>query len=469
MMKSAWVAVMLLLALPVSAQTISAQTIIGKGGEITIRYGSGFDGALGDDRQAIVRQATQVWADRLVINAPLVIEIDFASLTCSNSGAVLGSARPYTYRAGFGGAPRADTWYPSALANQFAGRDINPEAPEILININGDIDQGCFNDYRWRYDLDAPGPQEFALYQTLVHEIAHGLGYSTVLNLADGSVPGGSSNAITGDHYMRHISQNDQSLVAMSADQRRYAVTSDALVWHGLLAQGRARAKSGLAQVNLHAPSELRQGSSLSHISALGANANAEAAPEFLQPSYNEHSTLWLADALLADMGWPMLVANKYLTLRPQQASVGVGEDWRVDLVIQQAQAAYEGLSSVHLSVDGGKLSAASGCEPVSPNGLVCELSDATELLIPLTVRRDTPGRVVLEGALFGNESQARSATTTGQYAVSQFGAFTDTMVAVQAKQPSTKQQKSGALSPWFSLLLLAMLVLTRREVFIQR
>jgi len=80
-----------------------------------------------------LQSAVDIWAANF--QSKVVITID-ATWSNSQSISVLGSARPGGYFAGFSGAPDPSLWYPSALANALAGKDLDLRNDEMVININ---------------------------------------------------------------------------------------------------------------------------------------------------------------------------------------------------------------------------------------------------------------------------------------------------------------------------------------------
>ena len=66
--------------------------------------------------------AVDIWAANFQSKVPITIDANWSN---SQSVAVLGSARPGGYFAGFSGAPDSSLWYPSALANALAGKDLD--------------------------------------------------------------------------------------------------------------------------------------------------------------------------------------------------------------------------------------------------------------------------------------------------------------------------------------------------------
>ena len=76
-----------------------------------------------------VQASIDVWAANF--KSSVVISVD-ASWGRSSSWGVLGSARPGSFFSAFSGAPDSSLWYPSALANALAGKDLDRANPEII-------------------------------------------------------------------------------------------------------------------------------------------------------------------------------------------------------------------------------------------------------------------------------------------------------------------------------------------------
>lgn len=433
------------------------ELVAGKGGVVELQFGPGFSGEVGEQRKAVFRRAAKVWADKLVITETVVVSASFVALTCSDSGAVLGSAGPSSYQMDFDGAPKGLTWYPIALANQLAGRDLNPGAADIRAQFNASIDDGCFNGQRWNYSESGDG---FALYQTVMHELAHGFGFTTVLNLSDGFVAAGGS-----DHYITHIAdRSGRSLADMTPPERTDAVVSDALFWHGKVAQARSKSVSGASTVAMHAPAQLRSGSSISHFSA--AKVNAVAPEETMQPYYMSGAMPWLADAALADMGWGVVWQNELVELRPSRSSVEPGQAMAVQLTINRATALQEGVSALRVSQSVGALSSNGFCESESARVLYCDLyqiGEADVVSIPLSVVHAAAGEVAMSVELLLANEEARSSGA---------GEVVDQLsLALNFVNPEveSKEEAVGAVPPWLFFVLLCVVTFTRNSRVVLR
>ena len=198
-----------------------------------------------------LQSAVDIWAANF--QSKVVITID-ATWSNSQSISVLGSARPGGYFAGFSGAPDPSLWYPSALANALAGKDLDLRNAEMVININS---RGSWN----RRGDGAPTAREYDLKSVFIHEMAHGLGFLS--NDAYDSFFGFGSieqptpfNAYTQTPDGRRLADLPSPSLELGKALR------STLVWSGALG---IAANGGVKPV-LYTPSAYEDGSSISHL-----------------------------------------------------------------------------------------------------------------------------------------------------------------------------------------------------------
>jgi hypothetical protein len=114
-----------------------------------------------------VQSALDTWAANFKSSVDITVNATWGR---SASSDILGSARPGSYFAGFIGAPDSTLWYPSALANSLAGKDLDRDNPEIIIQVNSEANWNERGD-------DKPRNNEYDLESVILHEVAHGLGF----------------------------------------------------------------------------------------------------------------------------------------------------------------------------------------------------------------------------------------------------------------------------------------------------
>lgn len=132
---------------------------------------------LGQQRLIAFQHAADIWGRRLDSAVPIRIQSSFEPLAAG----VLGSAGPLVVFGNFPNAPLQDTWYHGALANALAGVDLDPANDDIRARFSTN-----FNFYLG-IDNQAPAGRP-DLVAVLLHEFAHGLGFSQFASLTSGSL-----------------------------------------------------------------------------------------------------------------------------------------------------------------------------------------------------------------------------------------------------------------------------------------
>ncbi len=185
---------------------------------------------LGEQRLYAFQYAADIWASHLVSNVPIRIGAAFVPLDCNATGAVLGAAGANLVVSDFAGAPIAGTWYSSALAGKLAGFDFVPATvPHILARFNSRLGlfANCVPGLTFYLGLDRNGGDQIDLVTTLLHEIAHGLGFQTFTDESTGEFL--ENKPSVWDFYLTD-NQRERVWAQMSNAER---VTS-ATTWRGL-------------------------------------------------------------------------------------------------------------------------------------------------------------------------------------------------------------------------------------------
>jgi len=255
---------------------------------------------LGQQYLNVFEAAARVWEERIDSSVTIRIDAALDPLECSATSGVLGAAGPLNGFIDFRNAPRRNTIYVVAQANSLAGRDLDTRNSDIVATFNSRVGSaGCLTGLRWWLGIGAPAPAgTISLFDTVLHEIAHGLGF---LSLVDQN---GARLANLNDAYILNlfdVSQN-RSWPAMSNSGRRTSSRNNGgLVWNGssvaagagVFTEGRS---SGL--LRMFAPSTFRQGSSVSHWDV------ALSPDELMEPFATRTSNACATVLALRDMGW---------------------------------------------------------------------------------------------------------------------------------------------------------------------
>lgn len=195
--------------------------------------------------------AVDIWGANFASPVPIVIEATWGRLS---SYGVLGSARPGNYFAGFDGAPDQSLWYPSALANALAGKDLDPSNPEMVIQVNSSGSWNTRND-------GAPRSNEYDLESVFLHEMAHGLGFLSTDSYDTFFGYGTIDQPTPFDAYAQLPDKRRLSDLSSPSLELGKALTSP-LTWSGEFGTAANNGK----QIVLYTPPQYEEGSSVSHI-----------------------------------------------------------------------------------------------------------------------------------------------------------------------------------------------------------
>jgi len=200
---------------------------------------------LGEQRLYVFQHAASIWGGVLASGVEILVRAQFNPLTCTSSSAVLGSAGPVTIHRDFANVPFPGTWYHQALANKLAGADLSSPQPDISATFNSALDAGtCLGGLVWYYGIDGNEGVNVELLPVVLHEIGHGLGFSTTTSGTTGNFNSGYPHV-----YDRFLMDNILGLhwFEMTAPQRvASAISLDHLVWDG--PRGSAEAADFLGQ-----------------------------------------------------------------------------------------------------------------------------------------------------------------------------------------------------------------------------
>jgi hypothetical protein len=276
---------------------------------------------LGTQRLIAFQHAADIWGD--LLSSPVEIQVDanFDPMTCGATSAVLGATGPTTVHRDFVGAPRPITWYPQALANSLAATDLAPGNSDIASRFNSTIGTTCDFPMGWYYGLDGnPPPGTIDFVTVVLHEIAHGLGFLTFVDLTTGAKLSGLN-----DVYMLNLENHSTGKVyPQMTDLQRVSASQNTanLHWVGhevMVASGVLTSGVSLGgHVEMYAPNPQESGSSVSHFS------DSLAPDQIMEPFYNgPNHNVGLALQALADIGWSLAAASSPLAINASVLPVG--------------------------------------------------------------------------------------------------------------------------------------------------
>ena len=250
--------------------------------------------------------AASIWEARLDLRSTIKIKVVFLPI----SPGFLGRAVP-NGNINFVNSNQQDIWYPSALAKQLAGGDINDGANDMDILIDGTR--------LFYFGLDGnPSEIQYDFLTLILHEITHGLGHGTLAGIDNGlgtysiqpNLGGYDPSFEIPDLqnlptiYDLFIVENNVPLATQY--QSPSMALAEAFTNNNLKFSG-PNANQVLESIQLYAPDRFRDGTSLSHLdeNTFNESENALMTP-FLAEGEVLHIPSPLTLAMLKDLGWEL-------------------------------------------------------------------------------------------------------------------------------------------------------------------
>jgi hypothetical protein len=222
---------------------------------------------LGEQRLIAFQHAANTWAGLISSAVTIRVGANFDPLPCTATAAVVGGAGPNSVARDFPGAPRANTWYLTALANALSGVDLVGE-DVISAVFNSAIGTTCAFPLTWYYGLDGTPPaNQIDLVSVILHELGHGLGFLTIIDDVTGEKFLGRDDA-----FMVNLERHGAippDFPSMTDAQRAAASTDTGnLHWVGPSVEAASEVLTAGKvgnHVRMYAPNPLEEGSSVSH------------------------------------------------------------------------------------------------------------------------------------------------------------------------------------------------------------
>jgi len=259
--------------------------------------------------QAAFQYAAAVWSNTIVSSVPIKVLVHFQPLLSSMLGITFPNGRK-----NFSGAPMADTWYSTSLANSIAGTELNPGEVDIEMYLNSTS--------AWYYDSTGTPPSgQYDFATVAIHELCHGLGF---LSLAKKSGTSGSFGMLlASDFAPLTTSYPWPNLDTLPSVFDRFLVTnldqqldtipnpsatlgskfsSNAIYFNGANA---VAANAGI-KPRIYAPSTFSLGSSITHLNEAtypAGNVNELMTPNGT-PASSLHNPGPICIGILKDIGW---------------------------------------------------------------------------------------------------------------------------------------------------------------------
>jgi hypothetical protein len=251
--------------------------------------------------QKSFQAAVDIWANLISSPVPIRITATWRAIDSgSGSGTILGQASPADFTRNFPGQQKAGTWYPIALAEKIAGQELNSiNEPDITAEFNSSAP--------WYLGVAAPGTNQFDFTSVVLHELCHGLGFTSSLRVSgnNGSWGFGTGAPFAYDHFVENGST--QQLISTANFANPSVPLKDQMVSDNLFFNSpTATAANKNEKAKIYAPNTYQGGSSISHVN------------DATYPSGNENSLMTssaslrevirdpgpIVKGIFADMGW---------------------------------------------------------------------------------------------------------------------------------------------------------------------
>ena len=251
--------------------------------------------------QRSFQSAVDIWANIISSPVPIRIRAVWRAIDSGNGGGtILGQASPGDFTRNFPGQQKAGTWYPIALAEKIAGQELNSiNEPDITAEFNSSAP--------WYLGLAAPPSNQFDFTSVVLHELCHGLGFTSSLRSSgtNGSWGFGTGSPFAYDHFLENGGSQlliNTSNFANPSVPLKDQLTSDNLFFNSPT----ATAANNDVKAKVYAPNTYEGGSSISHVN------------DATYPSGNPNSLMTagaslrevirdpgpIVKGIFADMGW---------------------------------------------------------------------------------------------------------------------------------------------------------------------
>ena len=180
----------------------------------------------GQQRLIAFQFAANLWGATLDSNVEIVVVAAFDPLGPNTLGSTstVGIVANFPGIGSFPGAAFPQTWYHSALADKRAGIDLIPGVPDISTRFSSD-----FNFY---LGLDNQHGALGDLVTVVLHELAHGLGFSSFVDPSTGQNVNGKTDVFS--QFTLDAADNTVwSDYSGNAQRKSSALRIDGVVWNG--------------------------------------------------------------------------------------------------------------------------------------------------------------------------------------------------------------------------------------------
>jgi hypothetical protein len=241
--------------------------------------------------------AASLWAKAINSSQPIRIEATWKSL----SGNTLAQSGTTQISKNFTNAPYSNVWYPIALAEAISRRELNRTdiKYEIQVNLNSNVN--------WYLGTDAKAQAgRFDLVTVALHEIAHGLGFTSTFEVIQNNTQGQWGTSGSAYIYDLFVLDNQNKQLTSTVNYSNPSTGLKNVLTGGALFFGLKEPKFKNALPKLHAPATFADGGSISHFDEATypvGNPNSLMSPNIRAAEVNHNIGEVLLFSMM-EMGW---------------------------------------------------------------------------------------------------------------------------------------------------------------------
>lgn len=213
---------------------------------------------LGQQRLNAFQAAANKWGATVTAVPTIRILATWEALTCTATGAVLGSAGATEVFRDFTGAPFTGSWYGKAETASIFGADPDPATADIRARFNVNLgNAGCLPGIFFYLGLDNNHGANVDLVTVLTHEFAHGLGFQTFTNGQTGAFL--ASFPSIADRFLLDDTTGKNWFSMTNAERASSSIKFRKLTWNGPTVQSNlpAALQTGVPDARINSPASV--------------------------------------------------------------------------------------------------------------------------------------------------------------------------------------------------------------------
>lgn len=310
------------------------------------------------EAQTAFQNAVDIWSS--LLQSPVTINVlaIWTPLSSSTPGfETLGSASPISFYANFDGALKTGVYYPTALAEKMAGKNLNESVLDPNTGAGYEIVANFNSTANWDYSLNSVGFGKVHLTTVVLHELGHGLGVYDTYDVASNAGSYGLFDSTFPDLYDVFVESNSGRILNLANNSATMATSLTGGDGNVTYNSALATANNSNTKVRLYAPSTWQSGSSVAH---LDQNTYSGTVNELMRPQLdNQQVTLDpgpIIQNMFKDMGWVV----PYIVHTPLKNTETVNSSFDVTATITpDGSSGYSIIASsvtLNYSINGGAI-----------------------------------------------------------------------------------------------------------------